>query len=419
MFDRLFKRASALARHRNGPLAEERRRYLAHCAEQQMSWDSLQHIASYTMVVAKALRLAQRPGELITRAEIAAAAERWDNRRSARPRMRKNRRVRVRLFKGHAIRWLTFLRRLQPFAAVQKPHADQVAEFTDYMFRERGLSPWTIKYSRGTIQEFLTQIDQANLQFKTLTAAEVNELLAQKVRNNQYSRVGIRRWASALRPFFRFAEGRGWCRQGLADAVKTPPLFRYEGLPLGPSWDDVNRLLATVQGDCPIDIRDRALLLLLAVYGLRAGEVAALRLEDFDWEREVLTVPHGKRQRPRTYPLCRTVGDAVLRYLRKARPRSNRREVFMTVLAPFRPLHSASVGGMVSRRLHTLGLTLPHYGAHTLRHACAAHLLAQGLSLKEIGDHLGHQSPAATRIYAKVDLAALRMVGDFALEGLL
>lgn len=419
MFDRLFKRARALARHRNGPLAEERRRYLAHCAEQQMSWDSLQHIASYTMVVAKALRLAQRPGELITRAEIAVAAERWDNRRSARPRMRKNRRVRVRLFKGHAIRWLTFLRRLQPPAAVQKPHADQLAEFTDYMFRERGLSPWTIKYSRGTIQEFLTQIDQANLQFKTLTAAEVNELLAQKVRNNQYSRVGIRRWASALRPFFRFAEGRGWCRQGLADAVKTPPLFRYEGLPLGPSWDDVNRLLATVQGDCPVDIRDRALLLLLAVYGLRAGEVAALRLEDFDWEREVLTVPHGKRQRPRTYPLCRTVGDAVLRYLRKARPRSNRREVFMTVLAPFRPLHSASVGGMVSRRLRTLGLTLPHYGAHTLRHACAAHLLAQGLSLKEIGDHLGHQSPAATRIYAKVDLAALRMVGDFALEGLL
>jgi len=82
-------------------------------------------------------------------------------------------------------------------------------------------------------------------------------------------------------------------------------------------------------------------------------------------------------------------------------------------------LHSASVGGMVSRRLHALGLTLPHYGAHVLRHACATHLLAQGLSLKEIGDHLGHQSPEATRIYAKVDLASLRMVGDFAMEGLL
>lgn len=91
----------------------------------------------------------------------------------------------------------------------------------------------------------------------------------------------------------------------------------------------------------------------------------------------------------------------------------------MTVLAPFRPLHSKSVGGMVNRRLHALGLILPHYGAHTLRHACATHLLAQGLSLKEIGDHLGHQSPEATRVYAKVDLTALRIVGDFTLEGLL
>jgi len=419
MFDRLLKQPHALAVHRNGPLAEERRQFLAYCAQQQMSWGSLQRIASYTLIVAKALCLAKRPGELIARAEIEAAADRWVSRRSRLPRRRKNRCLAARLFRGHAVRWLTFLGRLQPPAIVQQPHADQVAEFTDYMCRERGLSPWTIKYSRGTIQEFLAQIDRADLRLKTLTAAEVNELLAAKVRSNQYSRVGLRRWASAMRPFFRFAEGRGWCRRGLADAVKTPPLYRHEGLPLGPSWDDVNRLLAVAQRDCPVDIRDRALLLLLAVYGLRAGEVAALRLDDFDWEREVLTVPHGKRQRPRTYPLCRTVGDAVLRYLRKARPRTDRREVFITVLAPFRPLHSASVGGMVSRRLHAMGLTLPHYGAHTLRHACATHLLAQGLSLKEIGDHLGHQSPEATRIYAKVDLAALRIVGDFSLEGLL
>lgn len=86
--------------------------------------------------------------------------------------------------------------------------------------------------------------------------------------------------------------------------------------------------------------------------------------------------------------------------------------------APFRPLSSA-LGAMVQRRLRALGLTLPRYGPHALRHACATHLLSQGLSLKEIGDHLGHQSPEATCIYAKVDLAALRAVADFSLEGLL
>jgi site-specific recombinase XerD len=205
----------------------------------------------------------------------------------------------------------------------------------------------------------------------------------------------------------------------LADGIRTPRLFPDENLPLGPSWRDVNRLLAAAQGDSPVDVRDRALLLLLAVYGLRAGEVAALRLEDFDWQRRVLTVLRGKGQRPRTYPLCQSVGDAVSRYLREVRPRSEHREAFLTLLAPFRPLHSASLGGMVSRRLHALGLALPRYGAHALRHACATHLLAQGLSLQEIGGHLGHQSPEATRIYAKVDLEALRAVGDFSLEGLL
>jgi integrase len=159
--------------------------------------------------------------------------------------------------------------------------------------------------------------------------------------------------------------------------------------------------------------------MLLAIYGLRAGEVTTLCLKDFDWEREILTVAQSKSRRPRTYPLCRPVGDAVLRYLREVRPRSERREVFLTLVPPFRPLAVASLGRAVQRRLHALGLTLPRYGSHALRHACATHLLAQGLSLKEIGDHLGHLDPETTRIYAKVDLATLRTVADLPLEGLL
>jgi integrase/recombinase XerD len=199
----------------------------------------------------------------------------------------------------------------------------------------------------------------------------------------------------------------------------APRVFAHEGLPVGPSWDDVKRLLAAAEGDLLADIRDRALLMLLAVYGLRAGEVTVLCLKDFDWEREVLSVPHSKSQRPRTYPLCRPVGDAVLRYLREVRPRCDRQEVFLTLMAPLRPLVPTGLAQVVKRRLRALGLNLPHYGPHALRHACATHLLAQGLSLKEVGDHLGHQSPETTRIYAKVDLAALRAVGDFNLEGLL
>jgi site-specific recombinase XerD len=412
MFDRLFQNPRVLARQQAGPLAEERRRYLAYWAKQQMSPARLQHIARYILVITEALHLAERPGELIGRAEIEAEAER-------RVRERPKRRMLTCRFTGFAIRWLRFLGRLQVPTVVPSAYAKHIAEFADYLLQERGLSPRTVAYDRRAIHEFLTQIEKASLPLKQLTVPQVDELLAKKVRDEGYARITIQRWASTLRRFFRFAEGRGWCCQGLAAAIMAPRVFTHEGLPIGPTWDDVKRLLATTEGSRRVDIRDRALLMLLAVYGLRAGEVAALCLEDFDWERELLNVPHSKSQRPRTYPLCHPVGDAVLRYLREVRARSDRQEVFLTLMVPFRPLTANSLTNVVKRRLQVLGLKLPHFGAHVLRHACATHLLARGLSLKEIGDHLGHVSPDATRIYAKVDLAALRSVADFNLEGLL
>jgi integrase/recombinase XerD len=418
MFDQLFRMPHVLARLENGPLAEDRRRYLSHCAEQRMAPQTLGDIARFTLRVAEALRLAERPSEVITRSEIEAEAERWVNRLPEPRRTRNGRCLRVR-FTGHAVRWLTFLRRLQAPAIIQQPYADHVAIFADYMVRERGLSPRTIAYDSRTTHQFLAQAEEAGFRLEMLTVAQVDELLAKKVRDAGYARITVQREASALRRFLRFAEGRGWCRKGLAAAITAPRVFAHEGLPVGPSWDDVKRLLAAAEGDLLADIRDRALLMLLAVYGLRAGEVTALCLKDFDWEREVLSVPHSKSQRPRTYPLCRPVGDAVLRYLREVRPRCDRQEVFLTLMAPFRPLVPTGLAQVVKRRLRALGLNLPHYGPHALRHACATHLLAQGLSLKEVGDHLGHQSPETTRIYAKVDLAALRAVGDFNLEGLL
>jgi integrase/recombinase XerD len=418
MFEQLFERPHALARQRHGPLFEERLRYVSHCSEQQMARRTLQLIASYLLIVAKALRLADRPGEFISRDEIEAAANRWANRQPKPPQMRSVRLAWLR-FTGNAIRWLTFLGRLQPPDTVARPYGDQVTQFVDFMLRERGLSPRTVDSRCQRVSEFLSRIAEAGLRLDTLTVVQVDELLARKIRDEGYARVTVQTYASTLRAFFRYAEGRSWCRPGLAAAIMAPRVFPYEALPQGLSWDDVNRALAAAQGDRPADIRDRSLLMLLAVYGLRSSEVVGLHLDDFDWEQEILTITPSKRQKPRTYPLCRPVGDAVLRYLREARPRSIRREVFLTLRAPFRPLPWRGLGQVVQRRLHALDVSLPHYGPHALRHACATHLLEQGLSLKEIGDHLGHQSPETTRIYAKVDLAGLRTVADFDLEGLL
>jgi site-specific recombinase XerD len=303
--------------------------------------------------------------------------------------------------------------------AASQPYVGQVTAFADHMRQERGLSPRTIEICCRTACEFLAQISEAGLRLDTLTIPQLDDIVARQIREGGYARVTVRGYVSRLRAFFRYAEACAWCRPGLAVALVAPRLFRDESLPAGPSWEDVKRLLMATQGNQPADIRARAVVMLLAVYGLRAGEVVSLRLEDFDWERELLTVQFGKRQRPRIYPLCRAVGDAVLRYLREVRPRSPRREVFLNLRAPFGPLSCCLLGCLVRQRLRALGVTLPHYGPHALRHACATHLLEQGLSLKEIGDHLGHVNPETTRLYAKVDLAGLRAVGDFDLEGLL
>jgi site-specific recombinase XerD len=417
VFEKLFERPHALARQRNGPLADERLRYLNHCADLQMARRTLRGIAIYILIVARELRLAERCGERISRTEIKTTADRWANRRPRPPMMRGTHLARLR-FTGNAARWLTFLDRLQPPVTPPRPYADHVTQFGEYMRRERGLSPHTVTYRCRSIEGFLVELVAAGLGLDTLTVAQVDDLLARQVRNGAYTRVTVQTYASTLRAFFRFAEARGWCQPGVASAVMAPRVFPHESLPGGPSWADVNRVLATLAGQKPAHIRDRALVLLLAVYGLRAGEAVALRLDDFDWEREKLTVPASKGQKPRAYPLCRPVGDAVLRYLRDVRPKSDRREMFLTLRAPFRPLPRGGLGQAVSRRLRALGAALPHYGPHALRHACATHLIEQGLSLKEIGDHLGHRSPETTRIYAKVDLAGLRTVADFELEGL-
>ena len=113
------------------------------------------------------------------------------------------------------------------------------------------------------------------------------------------------------------------------------------------------------------------------------------------------------------------VGDAILRYLRKARPRCSHRALFITIDAPFRPLSAQGVRTMVRRRLTEQGVQLKRCGAHCLRHACAGQLLDAGFTLKQIADHLGHRSMNTTRIYTKIDLHGLRQAAEFDIGGLL
>ena len=181
----------------------------------------------------------------------------------------------------------------------------------------------------------------------------------------------------------------------------------------------MRRMLAATNTKRAKDLRDRPILMLFAIYGLRVTEVARLRLEDFDWEHRLLHVTRVKRRGPQTYPLLPSMSEALIRYLKTVRRRCAHREVFLGLRSPFLPLAHGGLYSLVSRRLTALGVRTAHHGPHSLRHACAARLVAEGLSLKVIGDHLGHRSASATRIYAKVDLSALREVAAFDLGELL
>ena len=153
--------------------------------------------------------------------------------------------------------------------------------------------------------------------------------------------------------------------------------------------------------------------------GFAAEKWPSLRLDDVQWAQDRICLWRPKQRCAQEYPLLPSVGEAILRYLQQVRPRSACREMFLRLRAPFRPLSAGGLYDMVRQRLDALGIRSLRRGPHALRHACAGHLLAEGLSLKQIGDHLGHRSADATRTYAKVDLAALREVAQLSLGGLL
>jgi site-specific recombinase XerD len=233
-------------------------------------------------------------------------------------------------------------------------------------------------------------------------------------------RVAMHSYIRLLRAFLRYAEQHNWCRKGLVDAIKIPRLYKDENIPYAPTWGEVKKLIASTKGDQAKNIRDRAILMLLAIYGLRCSEAAKLKLDDVDWENEIIYLKRAKNAKPQQFPLCQTVGRAILRYIKKVRPnKCMHREIFISCIAPHNPLATTAISEIVHVRWKPLNVKIKHFGAHSLRHACATHLLNKGTSLKVISDHLGHQSIDSTHVYAKVDLMSLRKVADFKIGDLL
>jgi integrase len=213
-----------------------------------------------------------------------------------------------------------------------------------------------------------------------------------------------------------FVNERG--RKLASERVGTEEQFD-QTLSWTPPWDIVQEIADATGGDHPIAIRDHAILMVFAVYGVRSREVARLQLTDIDWQGETIVFTRAKAAGSHSFPLRQSVGAAIIRYLKEVRPKSPHRQVFLTMRAPICPLSGGAMWAVVSRQLRNRALPIKHYGPHSLRHACATRLINRGLSLKEIADHLGQRDLEATRIYAKVDLVRLRELANFDLGELL
>ena len=407
MFETLVSAAWALSRHRDGPFAMERHRYLQHCADQGCTPKSLRLKARSILRVAEHMSLddfghvdAHRLHEIVFESISSAipvpttAATLMS---CARP-------------------WLKYLG-WWPQAQESILPAPVLNNFVTWMRDERGLSPCTIEQWRYRTSKFLQWCSHTGRDLATLQPPDIDAYFV-TYGAQRWSRISAGHIARMLRVFFRHAASTGACSAVLAGSIQGNRQYALESLPYALGWEDVRRVIATASGDTEHDIRDRAILLLLAVYGLRRGEVASLRLDQIDQVGGRLHIWRLKRCQPQIYPLVPSVGEALRRYIDDVRPNVAYAEVFIRTQAPRIPILATAIYTIVSRRLRALDIEVAHLGPHALRHSCAAKLLADGLTLKEIGDHLGHRSTSATMTYTKVDLSALRQVGDFDLGGL-
>jgi integrase/recombinase XerD len=418
MFDQLFFRSDALTRQFSAPLVDERQQYLAHCAKQGTSKRVLRLKARLLLSITKYLRLADRQEQLISLQEIERAASRWASHNWPLPKS-SHAKVSRDYFIAQAAGWLTFLNRLQIAPKPVEVYDQMLVDFTNFMKIDRGLSPITVEYRCRSVRPFLDRLLERKRSLETIAVSDLDSLLAEKINAGHYARISIRGYASSLRAFFRYAEMRGWCRVGIAASIMAPRVFQHETLPSGPTWDVVQDIVNATAGDRPIAIRDHAILMLLAVYGVRSREVAHLQLTDIDWQHGTIVFTRAKATGSHSFPLEQSVGSAIIRYLKEVRPKSPHRQVFLTMRAPVCPLSGGAMWAVVGRQLRKRALPIRHHGPHSLRHACATRLINQGFSLKEIGDHLGQRDLEATRIYAKVDLVRLREVANFDLGELL
>jgi integrase/recombinase XerD len=301
----------------------------------------------------------------------------------------------------------------------------RVTAYTTYLQQVCGFTHSTCGYHRRTVTEFLRHVgyEKSPICLAALTGRDLETFMCAV--GPRQTRGSLQHVASHLRGFLRFLISTGEIPPGLERQIDTPRVYRGEQLPRALPWETVRALLKAIDRKTPMGLRDYAMFLLIATYGLRACEVVALTLDDVEWRMARLRIPQRKTRSTLWLPLIDEVGTALLDYLRHGRPalavRRKRvryqgntphsyRELFLQHRMPIGILKPTAINEAFQAWSKRSGLAMPFQGVHCLRHSYAVYLLRSGLSLKTIGDLLGHRNLESTCVYLRLAVDDLREV---------
>ena len=283
-----------------------------------------------------------------------------------------------------------------------------LVSFCDWMRQQRGTCDATLYNYSLHLRDLLKRLGEDPGKFD---AQNLRQFVLETSQRCGWA--AAKKSTTAVRMFLRFLISDGKCAAGLDASIPALAHWRLSSLPRYLQSDEVERVIASCDPATPVGRRDRAILLLLARLGLRAGDIVQLRLDDLDWTQAAIRVS-GKGRRQTLLPLTQEIGDAIATYIKDGRPQTGADTLFIRSRAPFRALAShCAISVVVARAMRRAGVTCPSRGAaHVLRHFVASSMLRQGASLQEIAVILRHRSITTTEIYAKVDVVALRQIAQ-------
>lgn len=286
----------------------------------------------------------------------------------------------------------------RPFRADYQRHLEEV----------RGFCVATVAQHMSTVSEFLAHNLKRAESPAHLTRTHIEEYLSKK--SGTCDRNTLQHVVARLRAFLRYAFSHGLIPAQL-DAIDTPRTHRAELPPRALPWPLVKRLLSSIDRSARAGWRNYMMLHLMAYYGLRASEVADLRVDSIDWNTKTRRINQRKTHYDLVLPLFDQTVNLLRRYLRHGRPDTNHPHLFLRARNPAGRIQHTAVCDVFYKLAHRSGLPLQQYSSYSLRHAFAMRLLQRGVGVKAIGDCLGHHSLEATCAYLRLDVAALRTLG--------